>query len=48
MSTLRTHRRRAVLGSFIGTTIEWYDFYLCGLAAALVFNVQFFLSLIHI
>ena len=23
MSTLRTHRRRAVLGSFIGTTIEW-------------------------
>ena len=42
MSTLRTHRRRAVLGSFIGTTIEWYDFYLYGLAAALVFNVQFF------
>ena len=42
MSTLRAHRRRAVLGSFIGTTIEWYDFYLYGLAAALVFNVQFF------
>ncbi|XNZ00275.1 MFS transporter [Micrococcus luteus] len=40
-STRRT-RLRAVSGSFVGTTIEWYDFYLYGLAAALVFNVQFF------
>lgn len=28
--------------SFIGTMIEWYDFYLYGLAAALVFNRVYF------
>jgi MFS transporter, MHS family, shikimate and dehydroshikimate transport protein len=33
---------RAVVGSLIGTTIEWYDFYLYGTAAALVFNHLFF------
>ena len=30
------------MGSLIGTTIEWYDFYLYGTAAALVFNHLFF------
>ena len=30
--------RRVVTASFIGTTIEWYDFFLYGTAAALVFN----------
>src|SRR5262245_29562968 len=30
--------RRVVLASFIGTAIEWYDFFLYGTAAALVFN----------
>jgi metabolite-proton symporter len=34
--------RRVVLASLIGTTIEWYDFFLYGSAAALVFNKLFF------
>lgn len=37
--------RRVVIASFIGTTIEWYDFFLYGTAAALVFNKLFFPSL---
>jgi metabolite-proton symporter len=34
--------RRVVAASFIGTTIEWYDFFLYGTAAALVFDRLFF------
>jgi len=34
--------RKVVLASLIGTTIEWYDFFLYGTAAALVFNREFF------
>ena len=37
-----TQIRRVILASFIGTTIEWYDFFLYGTAAALVFNKLFF------
>jgi len=37
--------RRVVFASFIGTTIEWYDFFLYGTAAALVFNRLFFPTL---
>jgi len=37
--------RRVVIASFIGTTIEWYDFFLYGTASALVFNKLFFPSL---
>jgi MFS transporter, MHS family, shikimate and dehydroshikimate transport protein len=33
---------KVALASFIGTTIEWYDFLLYGTAAALVFNRLFF------
>ncbi|WP_313350889.1 MFS transporter [Paracoccus sp. (in: a-proteobacteria)] len=34
--------RRAGIASFVGTTIEWYDFYIYGLAASLVFGDLFF------
>ena len=35
---------RVVLASFVGTMIEWYDFFLYGTAAALVFDKLFFPS----
>ena len=34
--------RRVALASAIGTTIEWYDFFIYGTAAAVVFGPQFF------
>ena len=37
-----TKARRAGIASFIGTTIEWYDFYIYGTASALVFGQVFF------
>src|SRR4051812_3402713 len=37
--------RRVALASAIGTTIEWYDFYLYATATALVFNRLFFPSI---
>ncbi|WP_030544151.1 MFS transporter [Streptomyces albus] len=37
-----TPLKRVVAASLIGTTIEWYDFFLYGAAAALVFNQLFF------
>ncbi|MGQ0589257.1 MAG: MFS transporter [Sphingosinicella sp.] len=42
MSEAKTPLRRVVMASMIGTTIEWYDFFLYGAAAALVFNRLFF------
>ncbi|WP_027944928.1 MFS transporter [Amycolatopsis taiwanensis] len=34
--------RKAGVAAFIGTTIEWYDFYIYGTASALVFGPLFF------
>jgi MFS transporter, MHS family, shikimate and dehydroshikimate transport protein len=34
--------RQVAFASMIGTTVEWYDFFLYGTAAALVFNQLFF------
>jgi metabolite-proton symporter len=36
--------RRVVAASLIGTSLEWYDFFIYGTAAALVFNRLFFPS----
>ncbi|MGW8436866.1 MFS transporter [Nocardiopsis sp. NPDC055879] len=41
-SAPKTPFHKVVTASLIGTTIEWYDFFLYGAAAALVFNVVFF------
>lgn len=39
---MSVHRRRAAVASFVGTTIEWYDFFVYGTVGALVFPSIFF------
>ncbi|SDY97978.1 metabolite-proton symporter [Micromonospora pattaloongensis] len=39
-----TSVRRVIAASLIGTSLEWYDFFIYGTAAALVFNKLFFPS----
>jgi hypothetical protein len=39
---LPTSIRRVALASAIGTTIKWYDYFIYGTAAALVFGSLFF------
>jgi metabolite-proton symporter len=41
-SLTRSQRTKAAVASTVGTTIEWYDFFLYGTAAALVFPSVFF------
>ena len=36
---------KVAFASFVGTAIEWYDFFIFGTAAALVFGVAFFPTL---
>lgn len=37
--------RKAALNSFIGAVVDWYDFLLYGIVAALIFKDQFFPSI---
>ena len=35
-------RMRALIASAVGSSVEWFDFFLYGTMAALVFNTLFF------
>src|SRR5215472_15124892 len=39
---VETNTRRVLLASLVGSAIEWFDFFLYGTAAGLVFNKLFF------
>jgi MFS transporter, MHS family, shikimate and dehydroshikimate transport protein len=41
-SSERSRARKAAIGSFVGAVVDWYDFLLYGIVAALVFNTEFF------
>ncbi|CAB3806090.1 Fosfomycin resistance protein AbaF [Pararobbsia alpina] len=36
--------RKAAIGGFVGAVVDWYDFLLYGIVAALIFNSEFFPS----
>lgn len=37
-------KKRVLTSAFVGTTVEWYDFYLYGTASALIFNLAAIVS----
>ena len=39
--------RKAVIASTIGATIEWYDFFIYGTAAGLIFGKAYALGTLH-
>lgn len=39
------HQHKVVVSSFVGTVLEWYDFYIYGTAATIVFGPLFFPNL---
>ena len=39
---MNNSQRKAILGTSVGTAFEWYDFFIYGAAASLVFNKVFF------
>lgn len=39
-----SERRRALFGSAVGSTIEWYDYFLYGTMSSIIFAKQFFPS----
>jgi MHS family shikimate/dehydroshikimate transporter-like MFS transporter len=38
----KSRARKAALGSFVGAVVDWYDFLLYGIVAAIIFNREFF------
>ncbi len=40
----KAQAQRAALGSFVGAVVDWYDFLLYGIVAALALNASFFLK----
>jgi MFS family permease len=44
VTVTETEARKVAFGAFVGTALEWYDFFLFGTAASLVFNRLYFAS----
>ena len=42
MEVTNTMRRKAVFASVVGSLLEWYDFFLYAVIAAIIFNKQYF------